>query len=288
MSRRLQAVSAPAARAASSSGTSSRANFARPNGNSSTRTTAGPHGTERGEDPLAAHRPRLLDRVARVVADEAAVGADAERRQREHLHAGRRPDALRERAAAQQHDAEALRERPAERVGAHQVAEADRVLAVAEQRRPAHATSSSAARSSGSRRASAAARTRPTAGTATRASTDAAVCQRSTCRLGDRPDLRVAAQQRRGEPLLAGGVEPVLRPRGEQPREHEAEIGGGGPGGRVLEVDERDAAAVEQRVAQVRVAVQVDEVTRAVVAALAKASRARPRPRRGSRGAPGR
>ena len=131
-----------------------------------------------GEDALAAHAPRLLERVARVVADEPAALPHAQRRQREHLHAGGRPDRLRQRAAAQQHDAEALGERRAQRVGADQVAEADRVLAVPQQRRAiAHASRSPARRSV--RRPSSAGRMRPTAGTAMRARTEAATCQRS-------------------------------------------------------------------------------------------------------------
>ena len=55
-------------------------------------------------------------------------------------------DALGQLAAAQQHDAEALGEPLAQRVGAHQVAEADRVLAVEEQRRLHAATSAPAPR----------------------------------------------------------------------------------------------------------------------------------------------
>ena len=60
MSRTLHAVRAPLARAASSSGTSSRANFARPNGNSSTRTTCGAdaRGRWRGSAPAAPPTPR--------------------------------------------------------------------------------------------------------------------------------------------------------------------------------------------------------------------------------------
>ena len=115
-----------------------------------------PHGAERREDPLARAPPTPLERVARVVADEAARRPDAERRQRQHLHAGRRADPFGERPAAQQHDAEALRQRRAQRVGADQVAEADRVLAVAEQRRAvAHATSSPRRAAAAPRRASA-------------------------------------------------------------------------------------------------------------------------------------
>ncbi len=132
----------------------------------------GAHRAERREDPLLARLPRLLEREARVVGHEAALRAHAERRERDDLDAGRRRDLLGQRAAAHQHDPEALGQRRAQRVGAHQVAEPDRVLAVEEDR---HA----AASRRGSRWVSAAGRTRPTAGTAIRASTEAATCQSS-------------------------------------------------------------------------------------------------------------
>ena len=89
MSRRLQAVVAPCARACSSSGTSSRANFARPNGNSSTSTTLGRELAQRLRDARAADLPRALGAVARVAAAERPA-VDAQRRQRDDLDVARR------------------------------------------------------------------------------------------------------------------------------------------------------------------------------------------------------
>ena len=63
-----------------------------------------------------------------------------------------------------------------------------------------------------------------------------------------RRDARVAVEQRPLAHLAAR----------QQPRDHEPEVGGGRAGGGILEVDEADAAAVEERVAQVGVAVEVD------------------------------
>ena len=171
MSRRLQATSgrrAPQRRASDSNGTSSAANFARPNGNSSTSTTSGT--SARSVSRAArARRPRASrDGQLRVVADEGALGADAERRQRHQLHARGQLEPVGDRTAAQQHDLEAVGQPAAERERAHQVAEADRVLAVEEQARArphAGLPSASSARASPTRPArwaSAPGRTRPT------------------------------------------------------------------------------------------------------------------------------
>ena len=89
------------------------------------------HAAERHQDAAVAELPRAVE-VA--VAGAEAVALHAERRERDELDAVRRVDALGQVAAGEQHDLEALREPVAQRVGAHQVAEADRVLAVEEQR----------------------------------------------------------------------------------------------------------------------------------------------------------
>ena len=127
MSRRLHAVNAPSARAASSSGTSSRANFARPNGNSSTSTTAGaaPRAASRGCARVRTAQARsVLKRGSRAA--EAPFGADAERRQR--ARARRRAAARCRRGSSPPHSS-TTRKRSvsarAQRVRAHQVAEAD-------------------------------------------------------------------------------------------------------------------------------------------------------------------
>ena len=104
----------------------------------------GSHVGVRGEDPLAPGRPRAGEREPGVVADERPRRPDAEGRQRDDLDAGRRGHPVGERAAAHEHDAEALDQRRALRVCAGQVAEADRVLAPEEQR-GSHRTSAPAA-----------------------------------------------------------------------------------------------------------------------------------------------
>jgi hypothetical protein len=144
----------------------------------------GADAVERVEDAHVALAPGLLDVEALVVADEAPVRADAERRQRDDIDAARWRDPVRQRAAAHEHDAEALGQLGAQRVRAHEVPEADRVLAVEEQR---HTGNASAALSSSRRRGSSSGRTRLTAGSATRASTAAAVCQRSVSQAGRSP-----------------------------------------------------------------------------------------------------
>jgi len=109
-------------------------------------------------------------RVPRVIGASALDGAVAV-----EAVAGRRLDLLRQRAPAREHDAEPFGQVGAQRVRAREVAEPDRMLAVEEQRwTPAHAVSNSSRilRSTGGR-------TRLTAGRATRARTEAAVCQRS-------------------------------------------------------------------------------------------------------------
>ena len=107
-----------------------------------------PDAVQRAQEEIPADRPRPLDAEARVMADEARARPDAERRQRHDLHSRRRRDVRGHRPAAHEHHAEPLGKVRAERVGPGEVAEADRVLAVEEQRRPgAHAAS----RSSGSR-----------------------------------------------------------------------------------------------------------------------------------------
>src|SRR5262249_22674375 len=127
---------------------------------------------QRGLDALGADGPGPLGAEAAVVAAEAPA-LDAQRPQRDELDAGWRRDPRGQLAAHQQHDAEALGQAAAERVGANQVAEPDRVLAVEEQRRPHRATPASvtrsvAASSSARRCASVSGRTRLTAGSATR------------------------------------------------------------------------------------------------------------------------
>ena len=78
---------------------------------------------------------------------------------------------------------------------------------------------------------------------------------------------RIAGEQRVAQRALGRLGQLCLHAGAQQAREDLAEIGGGRAGGGVLEIEQRDAVAVEQRVAQVRVPVQVDVGARRVVGA---------------------
>ena len=125
------------------------------------------------------------------------------------------------------------------------MAEADRVLAVEEQRGLHAATRGAEPGASSSRSwASCRGRKRPTAGSAIRARIDAAVYQRSAARSGG----AVAGQERGCAPRGAGRA---------AVGEHLPEVRRGRSAREVLEVEQRDPPARElQRVAEVRVAVE--------------------------------
>jgi hypothetical protein len=89
------------------------------------------HAAERHQDAPVPDLPRALE-VA--VARAEPVLLHTQRRQRDELDVLGRLDAVGEIAAGEQDDLEVLGQAGAERVGAHQVAEADRMLAVEEQR----------------------------------------------------------------------------------------------------------------------------------------------------------
>jgi hypothetical protein len=150
-------------------------------------------GRARGEERAHEHPPpqheRVLHRAGGVAADQLAVGGHAERGQRDEPDAGRRLEAARQLAAAEQGDVEALAQHLGQRERAHQVAEPHRVLAVHEQRRAAvaHGTSSRAPARSAPRRAAHPGCRRLTACAARVVSSAAATCQRRAAGEGSGP-----------------------------------------------------------------------------------------------------
>ena len=141
---------------------------------------------EGGEDPPGSQLEGARDLGSPVVGDQRPVGPHAERRQRNNPNAGGQRRVGRHRAAAEQGDLEALRERRAQRERPGEMAEAERVLAIQEQRRySAHAATSaaeasvaSASASRSERRSMPRGRTLVIARRARSASRAAATCQR--------------------------------------------------------------------------------------------------------------
>ena len=160
-------------------------------------------------------------------------------------------------AAAHEHDAEALDQLRAERVRAGEVAEPDGVLAP-EQQHGLHRTSAPAARRKPSRRLQVVLAHAVDGGQRAAREDRCRGVPRERLPARRRSDGRVAPQERVREAPLGGDRQGAGRPLAQQLGKHLPEVGGGRPGRHVLEVDQRHAIAVEQRVARVRVAVQAD------------------------------
>ena len=142
-----------------------------------------------GEDGLLADGQGAVGGAPAVQAREPAVEAHADRRQGDHLDPGGDRHVLGHAPALQDDDAEALGERARERERTDEVPEAERVLAVEEDRRARHHASAPVSDARAARRTAArcsrpSGRIRLTARSARSESSAAATCQPRTAGAG--------------------------------------------------------------------------------------------------------